>query len=67
MMKLRDFTSALKCFEKAQSLSPLNIERLCQIAEANSEIGAQEAAKENIDDAKDDDDDADGSITESYV
>ena len=33
MMHLREFAAALRCFEKAKSISPMNIERLCQIAE----------------------------------
>lgn len=52
MMKMRDFETALKCFEKAQQLSPLNIERLCAIAEAQTEMGDHEAADATLDSAK---------------
>lgn len=37
LVKLGDHSSALKCFEKAQSLSPLNVQRLCDIAEMKME------------------------------
>jgi DNA-binding response OmpR family regulator len=49
---LRDFVGAIKCFERAQSLSPKNIERLCELAEAHSEAGNAEAATEALDGAK---------------
>ncbi len=39
MMSLREFDVALRCFEKAQSIAPMNLERLCQIAEVQSEMG----------------------------
>lgn len=51
-MKLNDFTSSLKCFEKAQNLSPMNISRLCEIAEASSESGDDAKFSENIEHAK---------------
>lgn len=38
-MRLGDHGNALKCFEKAQSLSPQNIERLCLIAETQTDLG----------------------------
>ena len=43
ILRLGDHGNALKCLEKAQSLSPQNIERLCLIAETQTEI-ADEAA-----------------------
>ena len=49
LMNLRDFEVALRCFEKAQAMSPMNIERLCQIAEVHSEMGNEEAAQESLD------------------
>jgi len=52
LMQLRDFQAALKCFEKAQSLSPMNIERLCAMVEASSELGDKEAAERNLERAK---------------
>ncbi len=39
MMQLRDIVTALKCFEKAQALAPLNLGRLCQIAVIHSDLG----------------------------
>lgn len=51
-MKLQDFQAALRCFEKAQTMSPMNIQRLCAIAEVNSELGNDAAAQEAIDRAK---------------
>jgi CheY-like chemotaxis protein/Flp pilus assembly protein TadD len=52
LMKLGDFPSALRCFERAQTLSPLNIERLCKIAEVHTEMGNDQKAAEAITDAK---------------
>ena len=50
-MQLGDFANALKCFERAQKLSPMNIERLCMIAEAQVEVGEGDKAKEAMDKA----------------
>lgn len=52
LMYLREFELALKCYGRAQSIVPQNIERLCQIAEIKSEIGDQKSANEFIDSAK---------------
>ena len=49
---LREFAGAVKCFEKAQSLSPKNIERLCELAEAQVEAGNEEAAQASLEKAK---------------
>ena len=38
LMRLNNFESALKCFKKAQNISPNNIERLCLIAESETEL-----------------------------
>ena len=51
-IKLEDHESALKCFDKAQELSPKNIERLCTIALVNQEIGKKEETEGAIDEAK---------------
>jgi len=48
MINLRDFDMALKCFGKAKGLSPVNIERLCNIAEVHSETANREAADEAL-------------------
>jgi len=50
-MRLSEFESALKCFKKAQELSPQNIERLCSMAEAHTELGQEDAAKDAIEEA----------------
>ncbi len=53
LIYLRDFNFALRCFNKAQQLSPMNVERLCTIAEVQSEMGDEKAAEETLSDAKD--------------
>ncbi len=58
LMMLRDFSAALKCMKKAQSLSPMNIERLCAIAEAHTELGQKEEAAAAINQASDIDPDS---------
>ena len=51
-MRLAAFDAALKCFKKAQDLSPQNLERLCMMAEAQTELGNDAAAKEAVTNAK---------------
>jgi tetratricopeptide (TPR) repeat protein len=51
-MRLSDHQSALKCFKKAQDLSPHNIERLCNIAEVQTELQDEKAAEDALDSAK---------------
>lgn len=51
-MFLRQHEAALKCLKKAQAMSPHNIERLCSIAEVETELGNHAAAKDSIEDAK---------------
>jgi CheY-like chemotaxis protein/tetratricopeptide (TPR) repeat protein len=51
-MLLKQHEAALKCLKKAQQASPHNIERMCSIAEVETELGNHTAAKDNIDDAK---------------
>ncbi|WP_141730949.1 response regulator [Oligoflexus tunisiensis] len=58
MINLREFETALKCFQKAQTLAPLNLERLCQIAEIHSELGDTKKANEILEEAKDIDPDS---------
>ncbi|MBP6217632.1 MAG: response regulator [Oligoflexales bacterium] len=55
LIKLNDFPTALKCLEKAQTLSPMNIERLCMIAETHTEVGDVKGANQAIDQAKEQD------------
>ncbi len=50
-MQLADFESAIKCFERAQRGSPLNIERLCRMAECQSELGKVDDAAAFLDQA----------------
>jgi CheY-like chemotaxis protein/Tfp pilus assembly protein PilF len=58
LINLREFETALKCFQKAQTLAPLNLERLCQIAEIHSELGDASKANEILEEAKDIDPDS---------
>lgn len=51
MMQLKDFEAATKFFERAQQMSPTNIERLCSLAEAQQELGNSENAAELADKA----------------
>lgn len=53
LISLRDFETALKCFQKAQNLAPMNLERLCQIAEIHSELGDNEKARELLGEVSD--------------
>ena len=59
LVNLREFDLSLKCFEKAQTIAPQNVERICAIAEVQSEIGNSQAAQEAIDKAKAIDEDSD--------
>jgi tetratricopeptide (TPR) repeat protein len=52
-MKQRRFDDAIKCLNKAQEMSSTNLERLCMLAEAQSESGQQDKAQEMIESAKD--------------
>lgn len=49
MMQLKDFESATKFFERAQEMSPSNIERLCSLAEAQQEIGKAADSANSVD------------------
>ena len=53
LMTMRDYDSALKCFKKAQSISPMNLERLVIMAEVQAELGDKEDAKDSLNKAKD--------------
>jgi CheY-like chemotaxis protein len=53
LMILRQFEQALKCFQKAQNMSPVNLERLVAMAEGEAEKGDLEAANEALAQAKD--------------
>lgn len=58
MMKIRDFSNALRCFENAQVISPSNVRRICNIAEIHLESGNDAAYQESIAAASDLDPDA---------
>ncbi len=53
LMTLRQYDSALKCFKKAQTISPMNIERLITMAEVQAELGETENAAASLNMAKD--------------
>lgn len=44
LMHLRDFAAAVRFFDKAQLLSPNNVERLCLLAEVHTELGHSDSA-----------------------
>jgi CheY-like chemotaxis protein len=48
LLKMGDHKAALKFFEKANKLSPLNVEHLCHMAVASFETGAHDAATANV-------------------
>ena len=48
LMQLQDFSGAAKCFTRAQQISPLNIERLCDLASINSEMGKHQESEEYL-------------------
>lgn len=48
LIKLDDYENAMKCFEKANELSPKNLERLCTMAIASKVAGNEGKAEENI-------------------
>lgn len=52
LMRLRDFEAAIKCFERAQALSPMNVLRLCAMADANCELKREGQAQAVLDAAK---------------
>lgn len=58
MLKTNDHIAALKCFEKVQELSPMNLARLCQIAEVQSELGESADARASIENAEAQDEDS---------
>jgi CheY-like chemotaxis protein len=51
-MRLTNFKAALKCFQKAQEFSPNNLDRLCNIAETQADLGDAAAAEETMSRAK---------------
>ncbi len=52
MMKLRDFESALQCLENAEVISPQNVKRICNMAEAHLEMGHKEEFAEKVEMAR---------------
>lgn len=55
LLKLGEPDASLRCLEKAQEMSPMNLARLCQIAEVQSEIGEEGEARDSIDQASEQD------------
>ncbi len=51
-LKTRVFEEAIKCFNKVQEMSSQNLMRLCQLAEAQTEVGNFEQAHQTLDAAK---------------
>lgn len=51
LMKTRDFMAALRCLDLAHSLSPLNIDRICQISDCHMNLDNFEDAQKYIDEA----------------
>ncbi|KAB8040670.1 response regulator [Silvanigrella paludirubra] len=51
-IKLKDFKTALKCFEKAHELSPTNMDRILTLVDLKQESGKVAEAKSLLDDAK---------------
>lgn len=52
LVRLGDYDGAVKCFERAQSLSPENVERLCELADVLADKGEFQLAEEKITEAK---------------
>ena len=58
-MHLRDFDMAMLCFNKVNSLSPDNLDRMCEMANTQALMGEFEKAEDTINDAEKVDDDSD--------
>jgi DNA-binding response OmpR family regulator len=52
LVRLRDFDGAVKCFERARSLSPDNVERLCELADVLADLGRFDRADAALDNAR---------------
>lgn len=48
LMQLREYAGAMQVFEKANEVSPKSIERLCEMAEVQTELGAGEEARQTL-------------------
>jgi pentatricopeptide repeat protein len=48
LMKLNQYAAAVKCYERAQYLSPRNLERLCLMAEAYRKSGQEDKAEASL-------------------
>lgn len=53
LMKMRDFETALRCFETAEMVSPNNVRRVCNIAESKLELGNMKGFKKSLEIARD--------------
>lgn len=69
LVNMGDYPLALKCYARAQEISPMNFRRLCEIAEINSTLGEGEEAQAAIESAKAiaGDDDPEVAATEAKV
>lgn len=52
LMQLREFDAAVRCLQNANTISPYNLGRICQIAECHIESGNKEAYDATIEQAK---------------
>jgi tetratricopeptide (TPR) repeat protein len=52
LVRLRDFSGAVRCFERAREISPENVERLCELADVYSESGDFGKADQTLQGAK---------------
>jgi CheY-like chemotaxis protein len=52
LLKMGEFEAAVLCFKRADAVAPDNIERICAIAEAYTELGDLDLAEEHIGVAK---------------
>lgn len=53
LMRLNDYSTAIRCFEKADRLSPGNMDRICAIVESYSATGEYDLAEAKIEDSSD--------------
>lgn len=52
LVRLRDYSGAVRCFERAREISPENVERLCELADVYSEVGDFGKADQTLQGAK---------------
>ena len=52
LLNLNDLKGAIRCFEKAKSISPDNLKRLCDLSDAHTDLGDHQKAEKNLEAAK---------------